>query len=178
MSTETISKPASAGDNRLGARQWIDAFNARDDEGEASARTAGYTAHAPESMQLPALDSDAWVEFLGSFLKGFPDLHLEVQDAVADEGMTAQRILFTGTHTRPFRGLPPTDRKGRFSGIEINRMAGGTGSNTGRAHALRAARPARCPGPAIAATAHDRTPHEALDEVSALSWPSARLTPR
>jgi len=35
MSTETISKPASAGDNRLAARQWIDAFNARDDEGEA-----------------------------------------------------------------------------------------------------------------------------------------------
>ena len=98
MTTETISKPASAGDNRLAARQWIDAFNARDDEGEAGARTAGYTAHAPESMQLPALDSDAWVEFLGTFLKGFPDLHLEVQDAVADEGMTAQRILFTGTH--------------------------------------------------------------------------------
>ena len=125
MSTETISKPASAGDNRLAARQWIDAFNARDDEGEAGARTAGYTAHAPESMQLPALDSDAWVEFLGTFLKGFPDLHLEVQDAVADEGMTAQRILFTGTHTGPFRGLPPTGREVRFSCIEINRMAGG-----------------------------------------------------
>ena len=39
--------------------------------------------------------------------------------------MTAQRILFTGTHTGPFRGLPPTGREVRFSGIEINRMAGG-----------------------------------------------------
>ena len=125
MSTETISKPASAEDNRLAARQWIDAFNARDNEGEAGARTAGYTAHAPESMQLSVLDSDAWVEFLGTFLTGFPDLHLEVQDAVADEGMTAQRILFTGTHTGHFRGLPPTGREVRFSGIEINRMAGG-----------------------------------------------------
>ena len=43
-------------------------------------------------MQLPALDSDAWVEFLGTFLEGFPDLHLEVQDAVADEGMTARTV--------------------------------------------------------------------------------------
>jgi predicted ester cyclase len=120
MSTETISKPAST-ENRLAARQWINAFNARD----AGARTADYTAHAPESMQLPALDSDAWVEFLGTFLKGFPDLHLEVQDTIAGEGMTAQRILFTGTHTGPFRGLPPTGREVRFSGIEINRMAGG-----------------------------------------------------
>ena len=51
MSTETISKPASAGDNRLAARQWIDAFNARDDEGEAGARTAGYTAHQTHTLR-------------------------------------------------------------------------------------------------------------------------------
>ena len=31
-------------------------------------------------MHLPALDSDAWVAFLGTFLGGFPDLHLDVQD--------------------------------------------------------------------------------------------------
>ena len=125
MNTETVSEPASSEGNRLAARAWIDAFNARDDDGEAGARTAGYIAHAPESMQLPALDSDAWVQFLGTFLKGFPDLYLEVQDTVADEEMTAQRILFTGTHTGPFRGLPPTGRKVRFSGLEINRMTGG-----------------------------------------------------
>jgi hypothetical protein len=47
MSTETISKPASAADNRLAARRWIDAFNARDDDGEAGARSAGYTAQCP-----------------------------------------------------------------------------------------------------------------------------------
>ncbi len=120
--TDTV---ASAEDNRTAAREWIDAFNARDDEREAGARTAGYIAHAPDSLQLPPLDSDAWVEFLGGFLEGFPDLHLEVQDAVADERMTAQRILFTGTHTGPFRGLPPTGRKVRFSGVEINRMVDG-----------------------------------------------------
>ena len=39
--------------------------------------------------------------------------------------MVAQRILFTGTHTGNFRGLPPTNRKVRFSGIEINRMVDG-----------------------------------------------------
>jgi hypothetical protein len=48
-----------------------------------------------------------------------------VLDSSADEGMVAQRILFTGTHTGPFRGLPPTGREVRFSGLEINRMVGG-----------------------------------------------------
>jgi predicted ester cyclase len=76
-------------------------------------------------MHLPMLDSDAWAEFLGTFLEGFPDLQLEVQGAAADERTTAQRILFTGTHTGPFRGLPPTGRHVRFSGIEINRMVDG-----------------------------------------------------
>jgi predicted ester cyclase len=124
MTIQTPSKSASS-ENRLATRQWIDAFNARDDNGEADARTADYIGHAPDSMHLPALDSDAWVGFLGTFLEGFPDLHLDVQDTVADDEMNAQRILFTGTHTGPFRGLPPTGHKVRFSGLEISRMVDG-----------------------------------------------------
>ena len=125
MSTQTTNNVAAAEHNRTVALRWIDAFNARDDAAEAAARTTDYVAHAPESIQTAALDSDAWVEFLGVFLEGFPDLHLEVLDSSADEAMVAQRILFTGTHTGTFRGLPPTGRKVRFSGLEINRMVDG-----------------------------------------------------
>jgi len=125
MSTETMSNAAVAEHNRTVARRGIDAFNARDDAAEAAARTADYTAHAPDSIQTAVLDSDAWVEFLGVFLEGFPDLHLKVLDSAADEGMVAQRILFAGTHTGSFRGLPPSNRHVRFSGLEINRMVNG-----------------------------------------------------
>jgi predicted ester cyclase len=122
MSIELMS---IAEQNRLVARQWIDAFNARDDDAEAAARTAGYIAHAPESLDVPAMDDAAWREFLTVFLEGFPDLHLEVQGASADADMVAQRILFTGTHTGPFRGLPATGRSIRFETIELNRMTDG-----------------------------------------------------
>ena len=125
MSIETTSNVGSAEHNRTVALRWIDAFNARDDAAEAAARTVDYLAHPPDSIQTTALDGDAWVEFLGVFVEGFPDLHLEVLDSSADDGMVAQRILFTGTHTGPFRGLPPTRRKVRFSGLEINRMVDG-----------------------------------------------------
>ena len=121
MSTQTPTAEA----NRAAAIQWIDAFNTRDDPREASLRTPDYIAHTPESIGTASLDSDAWVEFLGVFLEGFPDLHLEVQDTSADEHMVAQRILSTGTHTGNFRGLPPTNRNVRFGGIEINRMVDG-----------------------------------------------------
>ena len=123
MSSDTTN--ASAEDNRIVARRWIEAFNARDHAAEAAARTSDYIAHAPDSIETAALDSDAWVAFLGVFLEGFPDLHLEVLDSSADEATTAQRILFTGTHTGSFRGLPPTGRTVRFSGLEINRMVDG-----------------------------------------------------
>src|SRR5439155_19261810 len=125
MSAETMSHLGSAEHNRTVARRWIDAFNARDDAAEAAARTADYIAHAPDSIETEALDADAWVAFLGVFLEGFPDLHLEVLGSSADEGMVAQRILFTGTHTGTFRGLPPTGRKVRFSALELNRMVDG-----------------------------------------------------
>ena len=46
-------------------------------------------------------------------------------DSSADEGMVVQPILFTGTHTGSFWGLPPTNRQVRFSGLEINRMVDG-----------------------------------------------------
>jgi len=123
MSSDTKSNASE--DNRAAALRWIDAFNARDDAAEAADRTADYIAHAPDSIEPAALDSDAWIEFLGVFLEGFPDLHLAVLDSSADERMVAQRILFTGTHTGPFRGLPPTNRRVRFYGLEINRMVDG-----------------------------------------------------
>src|SRR3954468_9317928 len=125
MTIETNSNIGSADDNRIVASGWIDAFNARDDAAEAAARSADYIAHAPESIESAALDGDSWVDFLGVFVEGFPDLHLEVQDSSADEAMVAQRILFTGTHSGSFRGLPPTNRQVRFSGLEINRMRDG-----------------------------------------------------
>ena len=121
MSNHT--SPAEA--NRAAALDWIDAFNARDNRREAEVRTADYIAHTPDSIGTETLDSDGWVQFLGEFVQGFPDLHLEVQGTSADEHMVAQRIRFTGTHTGDFRGLPPTNRTVHFSGIEINRMVDG-----------------------------------------------------
>jgi steroid delta-isomerase-like uncharacterized protein len=171
MSTETISSPAAAEHNRTMARRWIDAFNARDDDAEAAARTADDIAHAPDSIQNTALDNDAWVEFLGVFLEGFPDLHLEVLDSSADSEMVAQRILFTGTHTGSFRGLPPTNRQVRFSGLEINRMRDGKVAEhlvpAGCGAALRAAGPAHRPGPATASAAPGLADHTTVGQEAA-----------
>lgn len=116
---------ASIAHNRRIAREWIEQFNRRNHAYEAEILTSDYIAYPPESLSPAPFDHDAWTGFLQGFLTGFPDLHLEIQDAVADEHMVAQRILFTGTHTGDFQGLPPTNRKIRLTGLELNHVRDG-----------------------------------------------------
>jgi predicted ester cyclase len=119
------SDGASVEHNKAISRRWIDAFNERDDEGEADVRGPGYIAHAPASLEPRPLDSEAWTKFLAGFVEGFPDLRLTVEDAVGEGDLVAQRIHFEGTHTGEFQGLGPTHRKVSFEGLELNRFVDG-----------------------------------------------------
>jgi len=112
----------TAEDHKDHVRRWISAFNDRDEAAEADARAPGYVGHAPG---VPAMDSEAWQEFIGGFVEAFPDLRLTVEDVLAEGDMTAARVGFRGTHTGSFQGLPPTGRAVDFSAIEINRMEDG-----------------------------------------------------
>jgi predicted ester cyclase len=111
--------------NKAVCRRWIEVFNERDDAAEADVRTQDYVAHAPASLEPTPLDSEAWTRFLSGFVEAFPDLHLTVEDAVAEGDLVAQRVHFAGTHTGEFQGLPPTNRKVTFSGLELNRLVDG-----------------------------------------------------
>lgn len=111
--------------NKAVSRRWIEAFNVRDDAAEAGVRAPEFVAYAPVSLEPAPLDSESWTRFLAGFVEGFPDLRLTVEDAVAEGDLVAQRIHFEGTHTGEFQGLPPTHRKVRFSGLELNRFVDG-----------------------------------------------------
>lgn len=135
MSTHDQTTPIPAGDrpeprhspladqHEALLRRWIDAYNERNEQREADARGAGYTAHAPG--ERAPLDSQAWTEMLAGYSSGFPDIHLTVEEVAADEHMVAARISFTGTHSGEFQGLPPTNRKVAFESVEINRVVDG-----------------------------------------------------
>lgn len=111
--------------NKTVSRAWIEAFNERDNAAEAKLLGPEYVAHAPASLEPAPLNHQAWTRFLAGFVEGFPDLRLTVEDAVAEGDLVAQRIDFAGTHTGTFQGLPPTQRKVTFSGLELNRFVDG-----------------------------------------------------
>ena len=111
--------------NKAVSRRWIQAFNERDHAAEADALAPDYVAYAPASLEPAPLDSEAWTQFLSGFVEGFPDLRVTVEDAVGEGDLVAQRVHFEGTHTGEFQGLPPTQRKVAFSGLELNRFVEG-----------------------------------------------------
>jgi predicted ester cyclase len=127
-STGNPSQPngaTSVEHNKTASRRWIEVFNERDDTAEADVRAPDYVAYAPASLEPEPLDSETWTRFLAEFVKGFPDLRLTVEEAVGEGDLVAQRVHFEGTHTGVFQGLPPTQRKVSFSGLELNRFVDG-----------------------------------------------------
>jgi steroid delta-isomerase-like uncharacterized protein len=111
--------------NKAVSRRWIEAYNARDDAAQADVLAPGYIGHAPASLEPSPMGPDAWAQFLAGFTEGFPDLELTIEDTVAEGDLVAQRISFSGTHTGEFQGLPPTNKRVTFSGLELNRFEDG-----------------------------------------------------
>ncbi|MFF1833499.1 ester cyclase [Streptomyces sp. NPDC058231] len=58
-------------------------------------------------------------------LRAFPDLHVAVEDVIAEGDKVVFRNTVTGTHLGEYRDLPPTGRPVRYDEIFIMRFAGG-----------------------------------------------------
>ena len=113
----------SAEEDKAVVRRWIEAFNERDKRAEAEARAPGYLAHVPG--ESAPLDSEAWTRFLTPFEEAFPDLRIEVKEILSEGDLVAASVEFGGTHRGEFQGIPPTNKRVSFTGIEVNRMVDG-----------------------------------------------------
>ena len=59
------------------------------------------------------------------FRTAFPDLHITIDDMVAEGDKVAARMTMRGTHRGELMGIPPTGKQVVFSSIEIDRFSGG-----------------------------------------------------
>ena len=55
----------------------------------------------------------------------YPDIHFQVDDLIAEGDKVVTRWTGTGTNLGEFRGVAPTGRKMRLTGISIVRFEGG-----------------------------------------------------
>lgn len=79
--------------------------------------------HAPVPMGAtgPAALKRVWE----TLLRAFPDIHVSVEETVAEGDKVVSRNTVTGTHLGEYQGLPPTGRTVTYGEIFICRFAEG-----------------------------------------------------
>lgn len=63
--------------------------------------------------------------FVQAFHVGFPDVHITVEDVIAEQDKAASRITIRGTHTDGFQGLPSTGKQVTLEALDHWRFSGG-----------------------------------------------------
>ena len=64
-------------------------------------------------------------EVFGRLHRAFPDLHIKVEDLIAEGDKVVARDTVTGTHQGEYMGLPPTGKSITYNEIVICRFADG-----------------------------------------------------
>jgi steroid delta-isomerase-like uncharacterized protein len=79
--------------------------------------------HAPVPMGTTGVQAlkNVWTVLL----RAFPDLHVTIEDTVAEGDKVVFRNTVTGTHRGEYRGLEPTGRSVSYGEIFVMRFAGG-----------------------------------------------------
>jgi steroid delta-isomerase-like uncharacterized protein len=72
-----------------------------------------------------AIGPEAYNSTVRRFLRGFPDLHMSIEDIVAEEGKVVTHWNLSGTHKGEFVGIPPSNKKMSVDGVTIHHVMNG-----------------------------------------------------
>lgn len=64
-------------------------------------------------------------ETIARWLDGFPDMHVTIEEQIAEGEFVASRHVAVGTQVKEFMGIANTAKRGAVSGITINRISDG-----------------------------------------------------
>jgi steroid delta-isomerase-like uncharacterized protein len=113
----------SADEHKAVINRWVQAWNDHDVDAAIGLLAEEYVRH---DANLPeVVGPQAERHFISAVLASFPDLHLQVEQLLADGSMVATRYTGRGTHRGEFLGIPATDRQVTFQMMETYRLADG-----------------------------------------------------
>jgi steroid delta-isomerase-like uncharacterized protein len=76
-------------------------------------------------LPIEATGAELLKEVFGRLHRAFPDLHITIEDLIAEGDKVVARDTVTGTHQGEYMGLPPTGKFITYNEIFICRFAGG-----------------------------------------------------
>ena len=91
--------------------------------------TDDYVAHVPGVPPLPG-GPDAFKKVVGMWRAAFSDIHMTIEDMVAEGDLVANRFTTKGTHSGPLFGHAATGKPFVIRGQELHRVAGGQVAET------------------------------------------------
>jgi predicted ester cyclase len=82
-----------------------------------------HVSRGPESGEV--MGPEGIKQAVTMFRRAFPDLHYMVHEGIAQGDLVMTRFSARGTQEGQFLGLAPTGRVVTYTGIDLNRIAGG-----------------------------------------------------
>ena len=70
---------------------------------------------------------EGWKQYFTDFREAFPDLHVEIQDTIAEGDKVVVQCLLTGTNEKDFMGIPATGKRIEVRGVDIGLFKNGKG---------------------------------------------------
>ena len=85
--------------------------------------TPGFTNHDPSAYKVSSQSAlKAWIEHMRI---AFPDMHMSIDDLIAERDRVVVRWTWSGTHTGFLGTIPPTNNTVVLQGITIERFIDG-----------------------------------------------------
>jgi len=113
----------SAEQNKAILRQAYDAINRNDLDALDEMVASDITDHDPAPGQGPGLEGVK--DYFSSLHAAFPDVHMDVEDMIAEGDKVVARVSVSGTHQGEFMGIAPTGNRVTITGIDILRITEG-----------------------------------------------------
>jgi steroid delta-isomerase-like uncharacterized protein len=85
--------------------------------------TSDFVGHLPGLPPVQGLEALTYMA--SGYMSAFPDLHITVEDMVAEGDKVMTRVSWTGTHRGAFIGIPATGKQVRVTGMYEYRIAEG-----------------------------------------------------
>lgn len=111
--------------NKAAFRRLQDAMSSGDAELISQTIDEVFEPDVKQHTPFEATGTQALKEVFARLYRAFPDLHITVEDLIAEGDKVVERDTVTGTHQGEYMGLPPTGKSVAYNEIFIMRFVNG-----------------------------------------------------
>jgi steroid delta-isomerase-like uncharacterized protein len=110
----------STEENKALVRRWYEEFNKHSLAGIAEDCVPGYVVHG--TSVFPDTDLAGMKQWCTALWTALPDMHVVVEDLIAEGDKVVARLTIRGTLQGNFMGIPPMGKQVSVTGIGIDRI--------------------------------------------------------